>query len=109
LPSTLKPGTRPEGLLILAAEAMELPRAWRRGFWGRVYHLIAGYGPGQIYACLAEPMVMAALGIETPFAQGRRLANSQVQAFGEAAQSMGLSARLASGWKSVDPEQFHIK
>ena len=107
LPSTLRVGPRPKGLIVLAAEAMNLPEGWRRGFWGQVYHLISGYGPSQIYACLAEPMVMAALGIETPFAQGRRLPISQVQAFGEAAKSLGLSARLASGWKLVDSQQFH--
>jgi len=106
LPSTLKKGRRPEGLVVLAAEAVSLPAGWERGFWGTVYHLISGYGPSQIYACLAEPMVMAALGIEEPFAQGRRLPLSKVRAFGEAAAEMGLTARLASGWKSLDSHQI---
>jgi predicted amino acid dehydrogenase len=106
LPSTLKRGRRPSGLLVLAGEAMALPKGWKRGFWGRIYHMLAGYGPAQIYACLAEPLVMAAHGIETPFAQGRRLPLSQVQAFGEAATALGLEARLASGWKAVGPKRF---
>jgi predicted amino acid dehydrogenase len=106
LPSTLKKGRRPEGLVVLAAEAVSLPAGWERGFWGTVYHLISGYGPSQIYACLAEPMVMAALGIENPFAQGRRLPLSQVRAFGAAAGELGLTARLASGWKALDSHQI---
>ncbi|MEC7241509.1 MAG: hypothetical protein VXW32_09740, partial [Myxococcota bacterium] len=102
LPSSLKKGPRPKGLLVLAAEAMELPEGWSRGFWGHVYHLLAGYGPRQIFACLAEPMVMAAQGRTQPYAQGRRLPIEQVHAFGAAAQEMGLQARLARGWKALD-------
>jgi len=110
LPSSLKKGERPTGLLILAGEAMDLPKGWRRGFWGRIYHLLAGYGPHQIYACLAEPMVMAAHGIDEPFAQGRKLSLEKVDVFSEAAQDLGLEARLASGWKSVEKKHFaHIQ
>lgn len=106
LPSSLKPGPRPKGLLVLAAEAMELPEGWSRGFWGRVYHLLAGYGPSQVFACLAEPMVMAAQGRTQPYAQGRRLPLEQVHAFGAAALEMGLSARLAHGWRALDEERL---
>ena len=106
LPSSLKPGRRPKGLLVLAAEAMELPERWSRGFWGHVYHLLAGYGPSQVFACLAEPMVMAAQGRTQPYAQGRRLATEQVHAFGAAAREMGLSSRLASGWRALDEERL---
>ena len=106
LPSSLKKGPRPKGLLVLAAEAMELPEGWSRGFWGHVYHLLAGYGPRQIFACLAEPMVMAAQGRTQPYAQGRRLPIEQVHAFGAAAQEMGLQARLARGWKALDEAQL---
>ena len=106
LPSSLKKGRRPAGLQVLAAEAVALPKGWKRGFWGRLYHLLAGYGPSQIYACLAEPMVMAAQGRTEPFAQGRRLSLEAVDDFGEAAQSMGLEARLARGWKGVNPDRL---
>ena len=106
LPSSLKKGPRPPGLVVLAGEAMALPKGWTRGFWGRIYHLIAGYGPHQIYACLAEPMVMAAHGIDVPFAQGRKLSLEKVDAFGQAALDLGLQARLASGWKSVEKKHF---
>ena len=106
LPSSLKKGPRPKGLLVLAAEAMELPEGWSRGFWGHVYHLLAGYGPRQIFACLAEPMVMAAQGRTQPYAQGRRLPIEQVHAFGAAAQEMGLQARLARGWNALDEAQL---
>ena len=106
LPSSLKKGKRPVGLQIFAAEAMDLPEGWKRGFWGRLYHLLAGYGPSQIYACLAEPMVMAAQGRTEPFAQGRRLALESVYAFGEAAEELGLNARLARGWSGVNPDRL---
>ena len=106
LPSSLKKGPRPPGLLILAAEAMSLPEGWGRGFWGRLYHVLAGYGPSQIFACLAEPMVMAAHGIEKPFAQGRKLPLEQVKLFGAAATELGLEARLASGWRAVDTKRI---
>lgn len=106
LPTSLKPGPRPKGLLVLAAEAMEIPAGWSRGFWGHVYHVLAGYGPSQVFACLAEPMVMAAQGRTEPYAQGRRLATDQVRAFGTAAGEIGLSARLARGWRALDEERL---
>jgi len=106
LPSTLKRGRIPKGVVQLAGEAMSLPKGWKRGFWGRLYHVLGGYGPSQIFACLAEPMVMAAHGIREPFAQGRRLPIDRVQAFGEAASALGLEARLASGWRAFDPARL---
>lgn len=95
LPPTLKPGPRPPGVRVLAGEAVELPSGLRRGVFGRPYQLIAGYGLRQLYACLTEPMLMAAQGRTEPFAQGRRLSPQAIEAFAEAARRVGLKPRLA--------------
>ena len=80
---------------------MELPPGWKRGFWGWLYHFISGYGPGQIYACLAEPLVMAAQGRTRPYAQGRSVDPVDLEAFCQDAEALGLKPRLATGWSRV--------
>ena len=102
LPSTLGPGPLPRGVRVLAGEAMELPDAWQRGFWGWLYHLISGYGPSQIFACLAEPLVMVATARDRPFAQGRSVRVEDLSDFAEGASSLGLKPRLAAGWRRVE-------
>ncbi len=87
------------GVRMMAGEAVAVPRTWSRGGWGRLYQVIAGYGPFQVYACLIEPLVMAAQGRTTPYALGRRLDPDDVARFGEAAEAYGFSARLAEGWR----------
>jgi predicted amino acid dehydrogenase len=99
LPPTLKEGPRPRGVRVLSAEAVALPQGWRRDGWGAIYPYFAGYGPRQVFACLIEPMVLAALGGTEPWAQGRRLKVERVHAFGEAARSLGFRPRLAEGWR----------
>ncbi len=101
LPSTLSSGPLPRGVRVLAGEAVELPDAWSRGFWGWLYHLISGYGPSQIFACLAEPLVMVAMGRDRPFAQGRSVLPEDLDDFAQAASSLGLKPRLAVGWSRV--------
>jgi len=101
LPSTLAPGPLPKGVRVLAGEAMALPPRWERGFWGWLYHFISGYGPGQIYACLAEPMVMAAKARNRPYAQGRAVDPDDLAAFCRDAEELGLKPRLAIGWSRV--------
>lgn len=102
LPPTLKPGPRPRGVRVLAAEGLSLPRGFYRGLWGRPYQVLAGYGFSQIYACLAEPMAMAVLGRKEPFALGRRLRPEALREFGEAAKRLDLKPRLLSsvGWRA---------
>lgn len=100
LPPTLKPGPRPRGVRVLAAEGVSLPKGFYRGLWGRPYQILAGYGFSQIYACLAEPMAMAVLRRKEPFALGRRLRPEALIEFSEAAARLGLRPRLESpvGW-----------
>lgn len=86
------------GVRVLAGEAVSVPRSWSRGGWGRVYQVLAGYGPFQVYACLIEPLVMAAQGRKKPFALGRNLDPDDVVRFGEAALAYGFAPRLARGW-----------
>ncbi len=98
LPPTLKAGPRPSGLRVLAGEAVGLPPGWIRDGWGQLYHLFAGYGPWQLFACLAEPLVLAATGRDRPYAQGRKVHPQDVRDFGLAAEGLGMKPRLARGW-----------
>lgn len=86
------------GVRVFAGEAVSVPGSWTRGGWGRLYQVLAGYGPFQVYACLIEPLVMAAQGRKAPYALGRKLDPDDVARFGEAAQAYGFAPRLARGW-----------
>ena len=93
IPGTIV-GKLPAGCRVLSGEAMLTPRGWQARGWGRLYHLLAGYGLSQIYACLAEPLVMAALGRTAPMALGRRVSVDDVRLFGETARELGFSPVL---------------
>jgi predicted amino acid dehydrogenase len=97
IPGTIigRPGP---GVQVLAGEAVSLPAAWTRGGWGWVYHLLAGYGPSQVFACLIEPLVLAMNPQAGSFALGRELLPAQVRAFGAGASALGFAPRLARGW-----------
>ena len=102
IPGTVR-GRLPRGVRVLAGEAMSLPAGWTRGGWGHLFHVLAGYGPGQVFACLVEPLILAAQGRREPFAQGRSLTREALHDFGEAAKSLGFHPRLARGWRKVEP------
>ena len=91
-------GSVGRGVKILAGEAVSVPRTWERGGWGRLYQVLAGYGPFQVYACLIEPLVMALQERKKPYALGRRIDPDDVVRFGEAAVAYGFRPRLARGW-----------
>ena len=99
LPPTLKEGPRPKGVRVFAAEALELPDGWTKGFWGGLYHYVSGYGPSVVYACLLEPMVLALSGRDRPFALGRRVDPQDLAEFGRLARDLGLTPRLTEGWR----------
>jgi len=103
LPPTLTPGKRPDGVTVLAGEAVALPEGWQKGFWGTIYHWLS-YGHSQAYACLMEPIVLSMVGRETPYAQGRRLKPGALEDFGRDAATLGLRPRLARGWSEVRPQ-----
>lgn len=105
LPSTLS-GPTPRGVQVVAGEAVTLPPAWYRNGWGHAYHLLAGYGPAQVFACLVEPLVLAAAGRTSPWALGRKVEPDDVAAFGEAAEALGFRPRLAVGWFGVSPRRL---
>lgn len=84
------------------AERMTMPPTWKRGLWGRVYHMVSGYGYNTVLACLVEPAVMAATHRNRPFAQGRRIEPSDVLEFGRTSAELGFSAALSSDfWRGV--------
>lgn len=100
IPRTLS-GPVPRGCRVLAGEALVPPPSYRRGGWGRLYHLLAGYGPRHLFACLAEPMLMAAEGRTTPYAQGRRVAWEALREIRRLAPAWGFRPVLAAHWRSV--------
>ncbi len=104
------PGTvrgRPDpSVRILAGEAVSFPAHWRKGVWGWLYHVLSGYGPSQVFACLIEPLVLACSERQQPYSIGRALEFTDVAEFGAAAQRLGFAPRLAQGWTSVAPEQL---
>jgi predicted amino acid dehydrogenase len=93
---------------VLAGEAVTPPLGWRRGMWGWLYHVLSGYGPSQVFACLIEPLVLATSGRVRPFSIGRTLEPEDVEAFGVAARALGFSPRLAQGWFEVPPSRLSI-
>ena len=105
IPDTLV-GRPAPGVRVFAGEAVVPPAEWHAGGWGRVYQVLAGYGPTQVYACLIEPLVVAVDGRSEPYAQGRRLKPDTVLAFGEAAEALGFRPRLARGWRGVPGRQL---
>ncbi len=106
------PGTvvgRPDpSVTILAGEAVSFPAHWKRNFWSHLYHLLSGYGPSQVFACLLEPLVLAHLGRTTPFSIGRHIQMSDVTAFGDAALQLGFRPRLSVGWSAFPVERLQI-
>jgi predicted amino acid dehydrogenase len=100
IPGTLV-GAIPPGVTVLAGEAVSFPDNWNRGFWGWLYHVLSGYGPNQVFACLIEPLVLAVMGRQTPYSIGRTLHAADVEAFGVSARSLGFQPRLAQGWRGV--------
>ena len=91
---------------VLAGEAVSLPVGWEKGFWGQLYHVLSGYGPRQVFACLIEPLVLACSGRTRPYSIGRRLDAADVAAFGSAAAELGFEPRLAQGWRAVQPDDL---
>ncbi len=83
LPRTLS-GPPPAGVTVVPGERLPLPVGYRRDLWGHLFHVVAGYGHGHVYACLLEPLVAVLAGRRTPWAQGRSLSTDTVRAFGVA-------------------------
>ncbi len=99
LPPTLT-GPPPPGVRVYAGESLRLPAGWRRDGWGHLFHVVAGYGWGSVYACLIEPMLALRTGRARPFAQGRRVRAEDVDAFGEAAIAAGFTPELKAHFGS---------
>ena len=93
LPPTLS-GPPAPGCEVYAGESVALPAGWRRDRWGALFHVVAGYGIGSVYACLLEPLVALANDREQPWAQGKKLDVADVRAFGVAAGKLGLKVRM---------------
>lgn len=108
IPRTLS-GPARRGTRVLAGEAVLPPPSYRRGRWGSLYHLLAGYGPAHLFACLVEPMIMAAEGRTEPFAQGRRVSSEALRDIRRLAPAWGFEPVLASHWHGVPPERLRAR
>ncbi len=107
IPGTLV-GRPHSSVRVLAGEALDYPLNWRKGFWGWLYHVLSGYGPSQVFACLVEPLVIAVEGRTEPYSIGRRLDPNDVEAFGLAARKLGFSPRLARGWRAFRSDRLQL-
>ena len=97
LPHSFSPETPPrKDIRTFFAERMTMPDRWNRGLWGRVYHMVSGYGYHTVLACLVEPVVMAAYGRIRPYAQGRKLDPDSVLEFGKKAAVLNFHPTLSS-------------
>ncbi len=105
IPRTLS-GPARRGTRVLAGEAVVPPPSYRRGRWGALYHLLAGYGPRHLFACLMEPMIMAAEGRKRPFSQGRRVDVEDLEAIRRLAPRWGFEPVLAAHWRTVPPSRL---
>lgn len=102
LPPTLA-GPPGPGVVVLAGEAVALPRGYRRGGWGSLYHLFAGYGPAHLFACVVEPLLAAAEGRRSPFSQGRKVEMAALEEVANLATRYGFRPVLARRWREVGP------
>lgn len=93
LPRTLSARARPT-VRVVAGESIALPQGWRRDFWGHVFHIVAGYGPRSVYACLLEPLVAVLAGRTQPWAQGRNLPAEAVRSFAAEVESLGFRVEI---------------
>lgn len=94
LPPTLASGALPKGVRIYAGETLTAPGAMRpTDLWGHAWLALAGYGRGRVYACLAEPMVLALAG-QAPPPPGRRLEAAAVAEMGRLLTAAGFRPAL---------------
>lgn len=107
IPGTLVGRPHPS-VRTLAGEAVSFPVHWQKGFWGWLYHVLSGYGPHQVFACLIEPLVLALGDRTAPYSIGRTLLPEDVMAFGQHAGSLGFSPRLAQGWSAIEPDRLRV-
>lgn len=103
LPHSFAPeGSPRQDIRTFFAERMTMPDTWKRGVWGRIYHIVSGYGYLTVLACLVEPVVMAAIGRTTPYALGRSLDPEDVLDFGRQAAKLGFHPTLSSNfWRGI--------
>lgn len=78
---------------VYMGEAMSMPRSWHRGFWGPLYHLVSGYGWSTVLACLVEPLALVSSNRTSPYAQGARLHQEDILAFGAESSRLGFRAK----------------
>jgi predicted amino acid dehydrogenase len=94
-PSTLEPGPRPAGVVVLAGETLAWPGRVHGRLWGNLWRAFAGYERGTAYACLAEPLAAVATG-SGPWSDGRRLDPLAVDAAGDALTRVGFRPVLTA-------------
>ncbi len=90
-------------VLLLDGEYVRLPRPLQRGFWQRVYGLVTGQSR-HIFACFAEPMLMALSGDTSLCSVGRDVPLERLRALGQLAARHGFFVdRLHEHGRPVSP------
>ena len=93
-------------LLVVEGELVEMPRAtgaaWRSLFTS-AYNAVVGQGSDRVYACLAEPMVLAMEERAESFSVGKHIAPDKVEEIGALALAHGFAVRgLYTGRRRLD-------
>lgn len=98
---------RREDLIVVEGELVSLPGAYGRSVLTHLYNHIVGQGDGRVFACLAEPMILALEGRAEGWSLGRTLDPARVEALGALATRHGFGVRqLFTGTQLLDAERL---
>lgn len=88
-PPSIAPGPPSPGVTALTGETLRWPHRIDGRFWGRIWRRVAAYEGRSAYACLAEPIAMAATGSHG-WSHGRRLDLDAVRDCGRTLTDLGF-------------------
>lgn len=82
----------PPGRLVVDGENVSLPPASRGGFgfWTTIYNWLIGQRQGTVYACFAEPIVLALEGRAESFSLGKEISPEKAEEIGRLGEKHGF-------------------
>ena len=106
-PQDVEPDVPPrEDVLLLDGEYVRLPGELQGGLWHRIYGLVTGQRR-HIFACFAEPMLMALSGVADHCSIGRDVPLERLVALGDLAADHGFWVdRLHERSRPVSPARL---
>lgn len=108
-PRDLKRGSAPRDVLVLDGENVSLPDGSARSFGAltRVYNWIIGQRRGTVYACFAEPIVLALEGRTESFSLGKEVPAAKAQEIGLLGERHGFVVdRLLYAGRAIPAARF---